>query len=222
MSDVTINLTQEVYQYLQNNSLRETEVFKKLREKTHKLSMGHMQISPEQGQFMQLLVRLIGAKKAIEVGVFTGYSTLSVASALPEDGQIIACDINFEWTKIAAEFWDLAGLSHKIDLRLAPAIETLDLLLKKGEGGTFDFVFIDADKANYARYYEQALQLIRTGGLILVDNVLWKGKVADPEIQDANTETIRAFNEKLHNDPRIILSMLPVGDGLTVAMKVVS
>jgi len=181
-----------------------------------------MQICPEQGQFMQLLVGLMGAKKAIEVGVFTGYSTLSIASALPEDGKIIACDINVEWTKIAKQFWEMAGFSHKIDLKLAPAIETLDLLLKNNEAGTFDFVFIDADKANYPIYYEQALSLIRVGGLILIDNVLWSGKVADPTIEDDNTKTIRAFNQKLHNDPRITLSMLPLGDGLTLAMKIFS
>ncbi|HEX2549809.1 MAG TPA: class I SAM-dependent methyltransferase [Gammaproteobacteria bacterium] len=222
MSDITINLNPALYQYLQKYSLREGEIFKKLREKTHKMSMSQMQISPEQGQFMQLLMRLMGARKTLDIGVFTGYSTLSVAVALPEDGKVIGCDTNVEWTKMAKQYWEMAGVSHKIDLRLAPAVETLDLLIKNGEAGTFDFAFIDANKANYAIYYEQSLQLLRIGGLIMVDNVLWDGKVADLDVQDDNTKTIRAFNEKLHNDPRIMLSMLPVGDGITLALKVFS
>lgn len=219
MSDITINLDQTLYHYLQKNSLREPLVLQKLREQTHKMSMGHMQISPEQGQLMRLLVELIGARKVLEVGVFTGYSTLSVALGLPEDGKIMACDINIEWTKIAKRFWEMAGVQNKISLRLAPALITLDELIEQGEAETFDFAFIDADKVNYVHYYEKCLRLIRAKGLILIDNVLWSGKVANPDIQDKDTTALRELNEILLKDERISISMLPLGDGLTLAMK---
>jgi predicted O-methyltransferase YrrM len=178
-----------------------------------------MQISPEQGQFMALLVKLIGAKKTLEIGVFTGYSSLVVALALPADGKIVACDVSEEYTNIARRYWQQAGVEDKIDLHIAPALETLDHLLAAGEAGTFDFAFIDADKGNYENYYERSLQLIRPGGLIAIDNVLWSGKVADTEIQDNQTNKIRAVNRKLHQDSRITLSLVPIADGLTLAMK---
>lgn len=219
MSDLTISLTPQLYAYLQDNSLREVDILKQLRISTHKMSMGHMQISPEQGQFMVLLVQLMGAKKTLDIGVFTGYSTLAVALALPPDGKVIGCDINVEWTRMARKFWTEAGVADKIDLRLAPALETLQGLIDQGEAGTFDFVFIDADKANYANYYEKALSLLRVGGLVMVDNVLWGGDVADQSIQDANTRCIREFNSQLLRDERVLISMLPVGDGITLALK---
>lgn len=219
MSDSTINLTPMLYAYLQKNSLRESEVLKSLREQTHKMSMGHMQISPEQGQFMSLLMELLGARKTLDIGVFTGYSALSVALALPVGGKVTACDTNVEWTKIARRFWEKAGVADKIDLRLAPAVETLQLLLEQGDRETYDFVFIDADKVNYPVYYELALSLIRPGGVIALDNVLFSGKVADEQVTDINTTVIRALNAKLLHDERISLSMLPLGDGLTLARK---
>jgi predicted O-methyltransferase YrrM len=178
-----------------------------------------MQISPEQGQFMALLVKLIGAKKTLEVGVFTGYSSLVVALALPADGKIVACDVSEEYTSVARRYWQQAGVADKIDLHIAPALETLDKLLTAGEAETFDFAFIDADKSNYDNYYERSLELIRPGGLIAIDNVLWSGKVADTEIQDNQTNKIRALNRKLHEDSRITLSLVPIADGLTLAMK---
>jgi predicted O-methyltransferase YrrM len=219
MSDYTLNLTPNVHEYYQKISLREPSVLQQLREQTHKMSMGHMQISPEQGQFMQLLIELLQAKKTLDIGVYTGYSALSVALALPKDGKVVACDINVEWTKIAKRFWEMADVSHKIDLRLAPATETLQALIDDGQSGTFDFAFIDADKMNYLRYYEQSLSLLRTGGLIAIDNVLWGGDVADPAIHDQNTAMIRKVNETLLADERVTISMLPIGDGLTLARK---
>jgi caffeoyl-CoA O-methyltransferase len=183
------------------------------------MSMSQMQISPEQGQFMGLLVELMGAKKTLDIGVFTGYSALSVAMALPENGRVIACDMNVEWTKIAKRFWEMAGQSHKIDLRLAPALETLQGLIDNNESGTFDFAFIDADKVNYLEYYEKSLVLLRKGGLIAIDNVLWDGDVANPAVNDENTCMIRKVNEVVLNDERVTISMLPIGDGLTLALK---
>jgi predicted O-methyltransferase YrrM len=178
-----------------------------------------MQIAPEQGQFMAFLIKLIGAKKTLEVGVFTGYSSLVVALALPENGEIIACDVDEEYTQIARTYWEKAGVSHKIKLHLAPAVLTLENLLAKGEENSFDFAFIDADKSNYDTYYEQALKLVRVGGVIAIDNVLWDGKVADSRVQDNRTQAIRRLNEKLHQDTRILLSVVPIADGLTLAMK---
>ncbi len=219
MSTQTIGLDHQLYNYLLSTSLREPEILQKLRHETASLPQSRMQISPEQGQFMGLLVQLIGAKKTLEVGVFTGYSSLSVALALPEDGKIIAADVSEEFTAVARRYWQKAGVADKIDLRLAPALETLDNLLASGQAETFDFAFIDADKENYDGYYERTLQLIRPGGLIAIDNVLWSGRVADPQIQDENTQIIRNLNKKLHQDERVTLSLLPIGDGLTLALK---
>ena len=217
MSSRTIVLNDALYEYLLSVSLREPDVLCRLREETAKMPQHNMQISPEQGQFIALLVELTGARKCLEVGTFTGYSTLSLALALPEDGQIVACDISEEFTSRAKPYWQKAGVAGKIDLRLGPALETLDALIADGESGAFDFAFIDADKVNYQGYFQRALDLIRRGGLILVDNVLWSGAVVDPARDDEDTEAIRAFNAALTNDPRISLSMLPIGDGLTLA-----
>jgi predicted O-methyltransferase YrrM len=219
MSNETLGLPPKIADYLRSVSLREPEILTKLREETAQQPMSQMQIAPEQGQFMALLVQLIGAKKTLEVGVFTGYSSLVVALALPSDGKIIACDVSEEYTAIARRYWQAAGVAEKIDLRIAPALETLDNLLATGHGETFDFAFIDADKGNYEGYYERSLQLVRPGGLIAIDNVLWSGKVADAEVQDNQTAKIRAFNQKLHGDTRVQLSMVPIADGLTLALK---
>ena len=219
MSNRTLNLDDALYRYLIDVSVREMPIQRRLREETARLEMAQMQIAPEQGQFMTFLVALMGARKTLEVGVFTGYSALCVAEALPDDGCVIACDVSEEWTALARKYWKEAGLDGKIDLRLAPASKTLDSLIENGEKGEFDFAFIDADKENYARYYEQCLLLIRTGGLIAVDNTLWSGNVIDSSDQSADTQSIRAFNEALRKDPRIRLSPVPIGDGMTLALK---
>ncbi|WP_373527314.1 class I SAM-dependent methyltransferase [Nostoc sp.] len=219
MPKQSIGLDNQLYNYLLSVSLREPDILLKLRQETASHPRSGMQISPEQGQFMSLLVQLIGAKKTLEVGVFTGYSSLSVALALPADGKIIACDVSEEFTAIARRYWQQAGVADKIELRLAPALETLDGLLATGQGETFDFAFIDADKENYDGYYERSLQLVRPGGLIAIDNVLWSGQVANPQIQDASTQAIRALNNKLHHDERVTLSLVPIADGLTLAIK---
>jgi len=205
--------------YIGRVTLREPEILRRLRDETSRHPYASMQISAEQGQFMALLVHLLSAQKTLEIGVFTGYSSLAVALALPDDGRIIACDISEEWTSIARRYWREAAVDRKIDLRLGPALKTLDDLIAQGQGGRFDFAFIDADKGNYINYYERALVLVRQGGLIAVDNVLWDGKVIDPSVNDADTHAIRAFNESLHNDERVWLSMLPIRDGLTLACK---
>jgi len=210
---------ERTYDYLLTTSVRETEVAERLREETQKLPMAQMQIGPDQGQFMQLLVQLINARRTLEVGVFTGYSSLWVALGLPEDGRIVACDVSEEYTAIARRYWQEAGVAQKIDLQLRPALVTLDDLLARGEAGTFDFAFIDADKSNYDNYYERALRLVRDGGLIAIDNTIWSGRVANPNEKDDDTVAIRKLNEKLLDDKRIALSMLTVGDGLTLAMK---
>jgi len=219
MTNKSLNLGDRLYDYLLSVSLREPEILLKLREETARHPMSQMQIAPEQGQFMALLVQLMGATKTLEVGVFTGYSALSVALALPENGQVVACDVSEEFTAIARRYWEMAGVANKIDLRIAPAVETLDRLLAEGQAETFDFAFIDADKSNYGTYYEQALQLVRPGGLVLIDNVLWSGQVADDQVQDTRTKAIRAFNRKLHEDQRVTLSMVAIADGLTLALK---
>ncbi len=219
MPKQSIGLDNQLYNYLLSVSLREPEILEKLRQETASHPRSGMQISPEQGQFMRLLVELIGAKKTLEVGVFTGYSSLSVALALPADGKIIACDVSEEFTAIARRYWQEAGVADKISLRLAPALETLDQLLATGQAETFDFAFIDADKENYDGYYERSLQLVRPGGLIAIDNVLWSGQVADSLNQDESTQAIRALNEKLHYDERVTLSLIPIADGLTLAIK---
>ena len=219
MPKQTIGLDDRLYNYLLSVSLREPEILRQLRQETNNHPQAIMQISPEQSQFMALLVQLLGAKKTLEVGVFTGYSSLSVALALPPDGKIIACDVSEEYTAIARRYWQKAGVADKIDLRLAPALETLDRLLADGQAETFDFAFIDADKVNYEGYYERSLQLVRPGGLIAIDNVLWGGKVADSQFQNSSTLAIRALNQKLHHDERITLSLVPIADGLTLALK---
>lgn len=219
MSTRTLRLDDDLYRYLVDVSVRETLVQRRLREETSKLEKAQMQIAPEQGQFMALLVALIGARNTLEVGVFTGYSTLCVAGALPDDGRVVACDVSEEWTSVARRYWKEAGLEGKIDLRLGPAAGTLDSLIENGEKGRYDFAFIDADKENYARYYEQCLELVRPGGLIAVDNTLWAGSVIDFDDQSKDTQSIRAFNEALKNDSRIRLSLVPIGDGLTLALK---
>lgn len=218
MSNRSLNLDDTLYEYLLTHSLREHPEQIALREATRSHPRAGMQISPEQGQFMALLVKLIGARRALEIGVFTGYSALSVALALPADGRILACDISEEYTRIGRPYWERAGVAHKIDLRLAPALETLDAELAAGAAGRYDFAFIDADKTGYAAYFERCLQLLRPGGLIAIDNVLWSGAVARPA-RDEDTRALQALNERLHGDERIDLSMLPVGDGLTLARK---
>ena len=200
-------------------TLREPALLARLREETAHDPRSSCQISAEQGQLMALLMHSIGARRTIEIGVYTGYSALVVALALPDDGRVIACDINEEWTSIARRYWREAGVDGKIDLRLAPALETLDSLIANGQANQFDFVFIDADKPNYANYYERALVLLRPGGLIGVDNVLWSGRVIDASFDDPDTLAIRAFNEGIKNDDRVWPSMLPVRDGLTLACK---
>ena len=219
MSNRTIAITESIYQYLCDHSLREDPILKDLRGHTYDMEERAMQIAPEQGQFMQMLVKLIGAKNTIEVGVFTGYSSLAIALALPEDGRIVACDVNPQYTSVAEKFWVSACVREKIDLRIGPAKNTLLELINAGLTGTFDFAFIDADKVNYDHYYELCLQLIRPGGLITVDNVLWGGAVSDDAINDVDTNSIRALNDKLYQDERIELSLVPIGDGLTLAMK---
>lgn len=219
MSNQSIGLDQRLYDYLLSATLRETDLLAQLRYETAAHAQARMQISPEQGQFMALLVQLIGAKKTLEIGVFTGYSALVVAQALPEDGQVIACDVSEEYTAIALSYWQKANVARKIDLRIAPALDTLDGLIAAGESGTFDFAFVDADKSNYDNYYERALQLIRPGGLIAVDNTLWYGRVADPDVQDNRTKRIRALNEKVQGDKRVNMSLVPIGDGLLLAVK---
>lgn len=219
MTNKTITLTDTLYDYVLNVSLREPALLARLREETARDPLARMQIAPEQGQFMALLVQLMGAKKALEIGVFTGYSSLCVALALPSDGALIACDISDEWTAVARRYWAEAGVAHKIELRLAPALATLDELLRGGHAQTFDFAFIDADKTGYDAYYERTLQLLRPGGLVILDNMLRGGRVADPAIHDEDTRAIHLLNEKLHHDTRIALSLLPVADGLTLALK---
>ncbi len=218
MSSRTLNLDNTLYNYLLTHSLREHPVQTALRAATAKDVRGNMQISPEQGQLMALLIRVMGARNTIEIGVFTGYSALAVALALPEDGRILACDVSEEYAYIARSYWQDAGVADKIDLHLAPALETLDARLASGAAGQYDFAFIDADKTSYDAYYERCLQLLRPGGLIAIDNVLWGGSVA-VVAEDDDTAALQALNRKLHRDQRIDLSMLPVGDGLTLVRK---
>ncbi|HEX3776699.1 MAG TPA: class I SAM-dependent methyltransferase [Polyangiaceae bacterium] len=219
MSAKTISITEPLWRYLIDVTVREPTVLAKLREETGSMPNGGMQISPEQGQFMALLIELVGARRAIEVGVFTGYSSLRVALALPADGQVVACDVSEEYTNVARRFWREAGVENKIELRLGPALATLDALLAQGERGKFDFAFIDADKGNYGGYYERCLELLRPGGLIAVDNTLWSGAVADPKKQDPDTLAIRELNAKVSGDSRVSSSLVPIGDGLLLARK---
>ncbi len=213
-----LQVTGKLYQYLLDHSLREHPAQTALREATRSHAHAGMQIAPEQGQFMAVLVRLLGARHTIEIGVFTGYSALSVALALPDDGTVLACDISDAYTRVGKPFWDQAGVAHKIDLQLAPARDTLDARLAAGEAGRYDFAFIDADKTGYDTYYERCLQLVRSGGLIAIDNTLWNGAVAEAAApDDADTLALQALNTKLHHDPRVDVSMLPFSDGVTLA-----
>jgi len=215
-----IALNERLYDYLSAVSLREPDILRRLREETAALPRAGMQIAPDQGQFMALLAKLTGAVEALEVGVFTGYSSLSVAMALPAQGRLTAFDISEEWTAVARRYWREAQVEDKIDLRLGPAIDGLDALLAEGQtAGTYDFAFIDADKENYDGYYERVLRLLKPGGLLLIDNVLWEGKVADETESDVDTAAIRALNAKIHADSRVDMSMLPIADGLTLALK---
>jgi predicted O-methyltransferase YrrM len=219
MSNHSMGLGDAVRAYLLAHSLRETDVQRRLREETSLLPECEMQIAPEQGQLMRFLAELIGARRALEVGTFTGYSALSVALALPPEGRLVACDVSEVWTQIARRHWREAGVAERIELRLGPALQTLDACLAGGEIGQYDMAFIDADKPNYSRYYERVLRLTRPGGLILIDNTLWGGRVAEPMVDDEDTAAIRILNDRLHVDERITLSMLPVADGLTLIRK---
>jgi predicted O-methyltransferase YrrM len=214
-----IELTQTLDDYIFGVSLRESDVQRRLREETARLPMAGMQIAPDQGQLMALLARLVGARRCLEIGTFTGYSALAVALALPADGRIIACDVNPETTAVARRYWREAGVADKIELKLAPALATLDALLAERQEGRFDFAFIDADKENYDGYYERLLRLLRPGGLIVIDNVLWSGAVADRRAKDPETTALRALNQKLHQDERVDLALLPLADGITLARK---
>jgi caffeoyl-CoA O-methyltransferase len=212
-------LPENIYDYMNSVSIREPAILRKLREETAAHPMATMQIPPEHGQFLALLMQLTGARRTLEVGVFTGYSSLAVALALPEDGKILACDVSEEYTSVARRYWKEAGVDHMIELRLKPALETLHELIAQRQHNRYDFAFIDADKANYEGYYECALELVRPGGLIAIDNVLWHGAVIDPEDNTADTLAIRAINKKLLGDSRVAISMLPISDGLTLACK---
>jgi predicted O-methyltransferase YrrM len=219
VSNRTIQIDERLHRYLIEHSVRESDLKRRLRQVTASLEMSRMQIAPEQGQFMALLVELTGARRIVEVGTFTGYSALCMAEALPADGNLVCCDISDEWTRIARDFWREAGVEGRIDLRLAPALETLDALLAQGEAGRFDLAFIDADKGNYINYLERCLTLLHPGGLILLDNTLWGGRVADAEDREEDTLAIRALNDRLLEDERVSISLVPIGDGLTLARK---
>jgi predicted O-methyltransferase YrrM len=219
MSARTLALDDRLRRYMVVHGARETALQRELRRVTRRLPQAGMQIGAEQGALMQLLVRVSGARRCLEIGTFTGYSALAVALALPPGGRVVCCDVSVEWTAIARRYWNKAGVARKIELRLAPALGTLDALLREGKAGAFDFAFIDADKANYLKYYERCLKLVRRGGLIAADNTLWGGSVADPRNQTVDTRAIRAFNRKLQRDRRVDMALVPVGDGLTLALK---
>ena len=212
-------MPQDVHAYLVAHSVRETKVQRALRTATRGIPGAGMQIAPEQGALMQVLVRMLGARRYLEIGTFTGYSALCVALAMPASGRLVCCDLSDEWTSIARRFWRKAGVSSKIGLRLAPALQTLDALLREGHAGRFDLAFIDADKENYLKYFERCLRLVRRGGVIAIDNTLWYGRVVDRRQQDVDTRAIRAFNRRLHQDRRIDIALVPIGDGLTLAHR---
>jgi predicted O-methyltransferase YrrM len=212
-------ITESLHRYVIENSVHENEVMARLRNENLHHPLPDMPISPEQGQLLQLLTRAMGFRRTIEVGVFTGYSSLSVALAMPPEGRVLACDVNEEWTTTARRYWNEAGVAHKIDLRLGPALATLDELIRAGESGRFDFAFIDADKANYLNYYERAVALVRPGGLIGIDNTLWYGKVVDETQQDPDTKAVRALNRRVYEDNRVFAAMIPISDGFTLALK---
>ena len=220
MSTHTIDIVDRLYAYMLDISLREPDVLRRLRDETAKHPMAIMQISPEQGQLMQMLVRMLDAKNCIEVGVFTGYSSLVVVLALPADGRIVACDISEDYTAVGEPFWKDDGVRGKIDLRIAPATETLDAMITAGETGDYDFAFIDADKPGYPEYFERCLSLLRVGGVIAVDNIFMDGNAADPDTTSENAQAMRKFNAMLKDDTRVELSLIPIGDGLTLARKV--
>ena len=219
MSNRTLSIDDRVYDYLLSVSLKESDLLKQLRAETAAIEFSEMQIAPEQGQFMALLVKLIAARRALEIGTFTGYSSISIASALPQGGELVCCDDSDEWTLVAKKYWQQAGLEDRIDFRLGDAARTLQALIDEGQAGTFDFIFIDADKQNYPLYYELSLSLLRAGGLMAVDNTLWSGDVADPENMEPGTRAIRRFNEILKQDERVEISLVPIGDGLTLVHK---
>ena len=219
MSPRSIGLSDPLYAWLLSTTVREAEPLRRLREETATLQDANMQIAPEQGQLMALLAKLTGARRTLEIGTFTGYSALAVALAMPEDGRVVACDIDADFTAIAQRYWQAAGVAHKIELRLAPALGTIGRLLADGGAGTFDMAFIDADKENYAAYYEHCLALVRPGGLILLDNMLWNGWVADPSDTQASTQAIRAVARLVHADARVDSVLVPIGDGLMIARK---
>jgi caffeoyl-CoA O-methyltransferase len=220
MANRTINMSEALHNYLLEVSVREDAVMAALRSETYTLKERGMQMAPEQAQFMGLLVKLLGVKRALEIGVFTGYSALAVALALPDDGRLLACDVSETWTGIGKRYWEQAGVAHKIDLRIAPALETLTQLVDDPQQhNSFDFAFIDADKGNYPHYYEHCLQLLRPGGLIVIDNVLWGGGVIDPADQGEGVTTIRQLNRDIHADARVDVSLVPIGDGMTLARK---
>ncbi len=219
MTNRTLTIDDHLYRYIVDHSLRETSLMRELREATQREELSRMQISPEQGQFMALLVELLGARRIIEVGTFTGYSALCMAQAMPDEGELICCDVSEQWTAIGVPFWERAGVRQRIDLRIAPALETLEDLLVSGRAGDFDMAFVDADKTNYQNYFERCLTLLRPGGLLMFDNTLWDGAVADPEVSDADTVALRALNRQLHADERVSISLVPIGDGLTLARK---
>ncbi len=219
MANRSNGLNEELYDYLLSMGLREPDVLQRLRLATEKEKLSIMRSAPEQGQFMAMLIKLMGAKRVLELGTYTGYATLWMAQAIPDDGEIITCDLSDEWTSVGASFWSEAGVRDKISLHLRPAIETLQLLITDGQVETFDFVFIDADKKNYGAYFEASLKLLRSGGLMVIDNVLWGGSVIDAGNREASTVAIRAFNRALKNDSRIDINMLPVADGITLVMK---
>lgn len=219
MTNRTLSMDDALYDYLLSSSLREDPALAQLRRETAALPEASLQIAPEQGQLMALLVRLLNARRCLEIGVFTGYSALCVALALPPEGNLVACDVSAPWTSIAQRHWREAGVGERIDLHLAPALQTLDGLLAAGQAQTFDFAFVDADKENYLHYYERVLQLLRSGGLMLIDNVLWGGSVVDPTKHDEETRTIRSLNRHIHADDRVDMSLVPIGDGLTIVRK---
>jgi len=219
MSLKTIPLTDALYDYLVEVSVREPDLLRRLREETGQLENARMQISREQGQFMRMLVGLMGAKRVLEIGTFTGYSALCLAAGIPLDGTVITCDVNDEWPTFAKRYWAEAGVGAKIESRICPANDLLDELIAEGRSGSFDFVFLDADKTHLDDYYEKSLRLVRDHGVIAVDNTLWSGKVADPEVHDAATMAIRGFNVKAYDDPRVDISLVPIGDGLTLLRK---
>lgn len=219
MTARTLNLDDALYHYLLDVSLRETPLLRRLRDETQALPMARWQVAPEQGQFLALLIKLTGARRVLEVGTFTGYSALCMAAALPDDGKLICCDIPGDYNATARRYWQEAGLSERIELRLAPALQTLAELEREGQGGCFDLMFIDADKANYPAYLEHALRLLRTGGLAVFDNTLWSGRVLESNPQSEDTRAIQALNRALKEDARVDLSLLPLGDGLTLCRK---